>query len=171
MKCRMVPIRVVSRRSGMRCVVRRLLGPEDAQLIEGVLQGLALEKLVEATDLQLQVTNPLLDVGATELLLRTHHLQGDRVLLVALLHLSDPLLQAIIVPLDGVGKAWLRALELLQNETQRRIKGILRFVAAGVVIWVRLHGSMSLILDCYDSGRRKDGGRKIRGKERRMAKR
>jgi hypothetical protein len=37
----------------MRCAMRRLLGPEDARLGEGVLQALMLEKPIEAVYLQL----------------------------------------------------------------------------------------------------------------------
>jgi hypothetical protein len=143
--CRAVPFRVISRRSDMGCVVRQFLGSEDTRLVDAV-EGLTLEKAVDAVNFELEAVNMLFDLDASCLRLGARHLQGNQMLLVALLRVDHPALKAAAATFHPIGETGLHLLELIEDKADGRIDGVGGGIggigglgAVGVVIGVGLH--------------------------------
>jgi hypothetical protein len=171
--CRAVPVRAISRGSGMRCAVRQLLGPEDTRLVVVVVEGFALEKMVDAVNLELETFDALLDVDAVRLRLCSRHLQGDEALLVSLLGVIHAALEAAAAALNRLGETGLHLLELIEDEANGRVDrvgcggvggggigGIRGFGVAGEVS-LGLHGSKRMIPDVSNKERIREEAEEI----------
>jgi hypothetical protein len=94
---------------------------------------------VEASDLQANIIDTLMNLYVPHLYLRTGHLQGDKTLLGLVLDICDTMLHTSTASVDILPEASLHTLELIQHQPEVGIHRILGPLAVGVVVGIGLH--------------------------------
>jgi hypothetical protein len=113
----------------------------------GVHHGLALEEAVDVMYFQCQPIEPLLLLHVAHFRLCLSHLERNQSFLDTLLGLPDATLHPIAMAFNLVTQSRLHLLELIENELQVWVSGILQLGLMEVVVGIRLHGSKNLIPD------------------------
>jgi hypothetical protein len=100
-----------------------------------------LHELIEVRHLQLETGELLIQICVLLLRFSARHLQHDEALLGTLLGGVDTQLQTIAMALNLLAESLNHPLELINHGADGGIRGLSGSGTAGVVVWIRLHGS------------------------------
>jgi hypothetical protein len=100
-----------------------------------------LHELIEVRHLQLETGELLIQICVLLLRFSARHLQHDEALLGTLPGGVDTQLQTIAMALNLLAESLNHPLELINHGADGGIRGLSGSGTAGVVVWIRLHGS------------------------------